>query len=318
MHQFEPQQLETGTIGTHEAVDVLDACAASFGAIERTGSAALLRSLLRLRDRLDECLHDVVAHFEASSGYQHDGTVSTTAWLIIHGGLTRRQAGSLATTARRLRSLPHTAAAWADGTLTSGHVNAITAKLSNAAPGVLTDREAELVPLMANLTVPQAEHAMRHWRAAADATQEDTEPPEPEATVQLSRGLDDGWWLTGRLDDETGALLDKGLGTRPLWNALVLRDHQCRFPGCNRRAGWCDGHHVRHWLDGGATELENLVMLCGHHHRVLHRPGWHAKLLPDATLEITARSGDVITSRLPPAPGTLPLPSARATAAALA
>jgi Domain of unknown function (DUF222)/HNH endonuclease len=56
--------------------------------------------------------------------------------------------------------------------------------------------------------------------------------------------------------------------------ALVLRDHGCRFPGCDRPPAWTDGHHIIHWSDGGPTELENLVSLCRPHHRAVHEQGW--------------------------------------------
>jgi hypothetical protein len=86
-------------------------------------------------------------------------------------------------------------------------------------------------------------------------------------------------------------ILDYGTATRtipaPLFNALVIRDRHCRFPGCDRPAHWCEGHHVRFWDHGGPTQIDNLVLLCTRHHHLLHRPGWHAKLLPDATLEVT-------------------------------
>jgi hypothetical protein len=56
--------------------------------------------------------------------------------------------------------------------------------------------------------------------------------------------------------------------------ALKRRDRGCRFPGCvNTR--FVDGHHIRHWADGGPTRLDNLVLLCRHHHRLLHEGGYY-------------------------------------------
>ena len=66
-----------------------------------------------------------------------------------------------------------------------------------------------------------------------------------------------------------GAVLDVGRKTRTIppsiRRALQARDRSCRFPGCTARR--CDAHHVEHWIDGGATSLDNLVLLCRRHHR---------------------------------------------------
>jgi len=56
--------------------------------------------------------------------------------------------------------------------------------------------------------------------------------------------------------------------------ALVARDGHCVFPGCDRPAPWCDGHHLKFWADDGPTKLENLGLVCGEHHRKVHEEGW--------------------------------------------
>ncbi len=63
--------------------------------------------------------------------------------------------------------------------------------------------------------------------------------------------------------------------TVPRWlrRQLWKRDGGCRFPGCGR-INWVHAHHVVHWADGGATDLDNLILLCGFHHRFLHEHGW--------------------------------------------
>ena len=70
-----------------------------------------------------------------------------------------------------------------------------------------------------------------------------------------------------------------GIGRRsrliPAWlrHQLWFRDGGCQFPGCPFK-GWLHAHHITHWADGGPTDLDNLILLCGYHHRFLHEHGW--------------------------------------------
>ncbi|SDP22747.1 protein of unknown function [Pedococcus dokdonensis] len=61
--------------------------------------------------------------------------------------------------------------------------------------------------------------------------------------------------------------------------AMWLRDGGCTYPDCTVPASWCDGHHLQHWADGGATDLSNAALLCGRHHTIVHRHGYHAQLV---------------------------------------
>lgn len=101
--------------------------------------------------------------------------------------------------------------------------------------------------------------------------------------------------------DGVSGILDYGRATRSvpvdLFNALVLRDRRCRAYGCDRPPEWCDAHHVWAWEDGGPTSLDNLVLKCRRHHTQGHRPGWHDKLLPDGTYEVTDPNGRVWQTR---------------------
>jgi hypothetical protein len=77
-------------------------------------------------------------------------------------------------------------------------------------------------------------------------------------------------------ENEGGTALDVGRKTRTvpsaIRRALDARDTWCRFPGCSARR--CDAHHVVHWAAGGPTRLDNLVLLCRRHHRLLHEGGY--------------------------------------------
>jgi uncharacterized protein DUF222/HNH endonuclease len=63
--------------------------------------------------------------------------------------------------------------------------------------------------------------------------------------------------------------------------ALVARDRGCRFPGCQRPPDWTDAHHIRHWADGGKHVMQNLVLLCRRHHRMVHEEGWRIVVVGD-------------------------------------
>jgi len=88
--------------------------------------------------------------------------------------------------------------------------------------------------------------------------------------------------------------LDVGRRTRTIppaiRRALIIRDGGCRYPGCDRPQRWSDGHLIKHWIHGGPTNLDNLVLLCRRHHRRVHEQG------ETVTLEGT----EVGVSRAPP------------------
>ena len=84
--------------------------------------------------------------------------------------------------------------------------------------------------------------------------------------------------LTALLLDEHGVVVDLGR-TRRLFTPqqrrlLAARDGGCRWVGCDRPPAHTDAHHLISWLDGGATDLANALLLCRHHHRAVHENGW--------------------------------------------
>jgi hypothetical protein len=92
-----------------------------------------------------------------------------------------------------------------------------------------------------------------------------------------------------------GDVLDVGRRRRTvppaLHRALTRRDQGCRFPGCGLRL--CDAHHLEHWADGGATRLDNLVLLCRRHHRAVHEEGFAVELLGGGEVRIRRPDGRV-------------------------
>jgi predicted restriction endonuclease len=75
--------------------------------------------------------------------------------------------------------------------------------------------------------------------------------------------------------------------------ALKARDDGCRFPGCTHRH-FIDGHHIRHWADGGETSMRNLVLLCRFHHRLVHERGFGCERTDDGRIVFTNPAGTEI------------------------
>ncbi len=73
---------------------------------------------------------------------------------------------------------------------------------------------------------------------------------------------------------------------------VTARDGGCRFPRCHRRQ-WVHVHHIVHWIDGGPTDLDNLVTLCGYHHRLIHNSGWRISGDPQRDIEFVRPDGSL-------------------------
>ena len=112
-----------------------------------------------------------------------------------------------------------------------------------------------------------------------------------------------------------GEVLNVGRRTRTLSpalrRALAARDRHCRFPGCT--ATRCDGHHIRHWAHGGATALDNLVLLCRRHHRAVHEEGFGVSLGEDGEAHFVRPDGQPLPEA-PAAPTVTGAPLAPVTA----
>ncbi|WP_442544847.1 DUF222 domain-containing protein [Arthrobacter sp. KN11-1C] len=75
-----------------------------------------------------------------------------------------------------------------------------------------------------------------------------------------------------------GRVLDIGRTTRifppHIRKAIIARDQGCAFPDCTIPAPWCEAHHITYWSQGGTTGTDNGVLLCSHHHHVIHKEHW--------------------------------------------
>lgn len=135
--------------------------------------------------------------------------------------------------------------------------------------------------------------------------------------------IEDGPWLSPRaarwlacdadivtVTERDGLPIDVGRASRlippRLRLALHARDKGCRYPGCGVPARHAEGHHLRHWPDGGRTDLRNLILLCRFHHRRHHEGKFEIRLLANDDVAFERADGTPIVVPLPAA-ATAPL-----------
>jgi hypothetical protein len=99
------------------------------------------------------------------------------------------------------------------------------------------------------------------------------------------------------VENDAGEVLSVGRKQRTvptaIRRALVARDRTCTFPGCSHDR-WIDAHHIQHWAQGGETSLENLVLLCTHHHKLVHEGGFKIERRRDGSVYFARPDGRVV------------------------
>ena len=115
-------------------------------------------------------------------------------------------------------------------------------------------------------------------------------------TAETARRLACDANIARLLTDGPSDIVDYGRSQRTppprLRRALDIRDRGCVFPGCDRPPGRCRAHHIRFWIrDHGSTSLINLVLLCDHHHHLVHEGGWTLTRASDGALEFRRPDG---------------------------
>jgi Domain of unknown function (DUF222)/HNH endonuclease len=109
--------------------------------------------------------------------------------------------------------------------------------------------------------------------------------------------------LAVAVDDDVGHTMYEGRARREPNPAqrreVVRRDRHCRFPGC-ANVTFTNTHHVVPWKPGGRTDLENLALMCVHHHHLVHSTGWEMTGNANEELTFVGPSGRVMTTRPSP------------------
>jgi len=116
------------------------------------------------------------------------------------------------------------------------------------------------------------------------------------------------------VDDDVGHTMFEGRARREPTDAqrreIKRRDRHCRFPGCTN-ATFTNAHHVKPWKTGGKTDIDNLALLCLHHHRRVHSGGWRMSGDANGVLTFVGPTERVMTSRPSPMWAAVSGPAAR-------
>jgi Domain of unknown function (DUF222)/HNH endonuclease len=140
--------------------------------------------------------------------------------------------------------------------------------LVSVAHGYLRGDRPHRSPIEITLTIPDS-----GLRADMPDLVEVGEMGESFVSAEAARRLSCDAGVIEVVESEHGTPLSVGRKRRTiagsLKRALYKRDTTCTYPGCTHRI-FLEGHHIKHWADGGETSLENTALLCSLHHRYVH------------------------------------------------
>jgi hypothetical protein len=183
--------------------------------------------------------------------------------------------------------------------------------LMSIAQGYLRGDRPQRSPIEITVTIPE-----RGLRADVADPVEVGEMDESFLSAEAARRLSCDAGVVEIVEDERGTPLSVGRKRRTiagaLKRALHKRDTTCTYPGCTHRM-FLEGHHIKHWADGGETSLQNTALLCSLHHRFVHEYGYVIELGADQRPSFRNPHGQLVAAvPSPPAVPDLGCPWIRA------
>lgn len=240
---------------------------------------------------------DWLIEADVSQQFLVDGPRDLAQWVSARFDLRHSTAGQLVRVSHRLRDLPLLRERFAAGEMSLDQVDAIS-KL--ATPST----EEALIAECAGCRMPpwigppvdpgHLPPRMLSMRFGSGGSRSNTPWMGSGATWTP-------WWsvwsptIVGCWGSGVGSRLTPAWLRRQLW----FRDGGCRVPGCPERH-FVHGHHRRHWSQGEPTHLDNLILLCGYHHRFVHEHGWKIETDPDGLPLFRRHDDEVYPPRRPP------------------
>src|SRR5260370_960577 len=219
--------------------------------------------------------------YDSGQGYANTLALSAKAWLRWKCNLTPEAASDQVEVARVLDSLPQTTKAldWVmkppaaddDRTPKQGRADAwVDLARRQLDGGQLPEVGGQKPHLMVTLDVstltkePGSRAAELEWAS----------PIPAETARRLACDCTITPILCGAESHQVEVAGSSRVIPPAMKRALIARDKHCRFPGCDMPPAWTDGHHIKHWADGGPHALWNLLLFCRRHHRLFHERGW--------------------------------------------
>src|SRR5437870_1395204 len=234
--------------------------------------ACQLITLRRVIDQLELKFSQLAAEFDQTDWWDYEGFNSSGDWIRFNCRMTSNAAYDRLAVGERLAELPMSVDYLRDGEIGYSHLS-VMARTAEAVGKRFAERE--LLPLALELTPGKFYYKTLHYRHSVDAKKYAEEQNEQQFSHHLSLSTAESGHL---LLSQESLVMDVGrakpIVSSSLRRALQVRDGHCRWPGCERTASKCDGHRLVHWVNGGPTELDNLVLLCRRHHRMVHEGGW--------------------------------------------
>ncbi len=267
--------------------------------------------LIQLRQAIDELevrFARLSVEFDRTSWWDYEGFNTAADWIRFNCHMNSPAVWNAFAVGANEREMPATLDSMRSGEI--GYAHVATMARTAAEVGGAFD-EAVLLPLAKAHSPGRFFHKCIHYRHSVDASgyARDQEKLAEQRGLRLNTAQDGCLLIKGMagaaaaemefslpissatvrrmacdcnvtrvLLSEESTVIDVGRSRRlvdgTLRKALAIRDKHCQWPGCERPASWCDGHHLVHWADGGATNLDNCMLLCKRHHRMVHEGGW--------------------------------------------
>jgi Domain of unknown function (DUF222)/HNH endonuclease len=266
--------------------------------IARHGTAFHVEKLISKYSRAKKLQETAAANEQHASRelsyfYDHDGA------LVINARLPAEQ-GALIVKALEMsmdkQFAVRTSPSSRSGSEITEVVNDVSAETSehDSLPARRADAIAELAETYLNSEPSPASTADRYQVVVHVSAETSYIEDGPNVSAETSKRIACDSTVIRLTEDKNGEPLCIGRRSRgippAIRRALRYRDNGCRFPGCIS-THFVDGHHIKHWADGGDTSLDNLVQLCRHHHRLVHEGGFTCERTKSGEIAFRSPSG---------------------------